>query len=167
MNIYKTKVALALTVGLAWVAAWIPSPVAQADVEPIQPACSECNASVEPGVLWFPALHPDSSCGVRFAISGAPGYCGALLEPFAPCRPVGYCHFVSQVICQGDCSNVLPAMFALGGTALPLFTPCGTNQILGSLGCGADFNLAVLVWDVTAEATAVKMTKLKCASCDG
>ncbi len=167
MNIHKTKVALALTVGLAWAAAWIPSPSAHADVEPTEPSCSECNASVMPEVLWFPALHPDSSCGVRYEIVGSPGYCGALLEPFAPCRPVGYCSFLGKVTCQGDCSNVLPAMFALGGTALPLFTPCGTNQILGSLGCGADFDLAVLVWDVTSGATAVKVSRLACASCDG
>jgi hypothetical protein len=163
------QLALALLIGSAWIAALQPATASAIDDpdDPADPYCATCVAEAEPASLQFPAL-PPATCAIRFFINADDGWCEwEHPEPGADCLPYQGCFFWYSVLCQGDCGNVVPMLFSLGGTALPLWTPCGTNQDLGFLGCGTSIKATFLVYDVTSGATAVKTSVLTCWGCDG
>jgi hypothetical protein len=162
LNVLKTGLALAICA--AWLMSFRPA-VAQGDGDG-DGTCPGCAASATPASLHFPAL-PPATCGVLFNIYSIHGECRwKRYELDWECEEEYGCFFWYQVLCQGDCGNVVPALYSLGGTALPLYTPCGTNQNLGTLPCGYDINATFMVWDVSTGATAVKRTTLACSECE-
>lgn len=159
MKLKHLKLSLALVVGAAWTMALQP-------VDGSDWYCGGCWAGAMPATQHFPAL-PPSTCGVRFQLVKSDGVCENVLpEPLKDCESTKACTFGYQVICQGSCGNVVPGLFALGGTALPLYTPCGTYQHLGDLACGASTTVDFFVYDVTSGATAVKTSLIWCTSCE-
>lgn len=160
------KATLAILVGIAWLSALLPAEAAPLFDDQTHEPCPGCVASASPASLHFPAL-PPATCGVVFNIYSVDGACHREIgEPPGPCLEKKGCYFWYQVLCQGQCGNVVPALFSLGNTSLPLWTPCGTNQGLGTLPCGYSINASFLVWDVTTGATAVKRSTLTCTQCD-
>ncbi len=159
MKIKRLKIALALAVGAAWMMALRP-------VDASDWYCGGCWGKAVPASQHFPALAP-ATCGVLFNLHSGDGVCKQQLPlPEYPCKAEQGCFFWYQVLCQGNCGNVVPGLFSLGDTALPLYTPCGTNQALGELTCGSWTEVNFFVYDVTSGATAVKTSAISCSPCE-